>query len=617
MVTLELLARRLRASSASCPRPSACYREVARIHQDAGRAEERALILKRILELDPSDAEARQALAGYAPREEPQIIEEDDDAVELIEDDVELIEDDAMLVEADDDDEEEQVLLVDDEPEEVMASEVDTGPTPPPLDTAEEEEKTADAPSIPPDVAREAQIARLLTECEVFLRYGLKAKVIEQLKKVLELAPAHVEAREKLKDAYLGQGKLDDAIRELYELAALFEDDNPDLAQSYFQKILDLDPTSEPARMNMQAMSFDDTTEGDEDGVVFVEEEEEALEVAAPLPEDPDLITMDVVPIEEGAPAYVTSDAVEGVDEAYSAPPADALAPMSPEEFEAAPLRPSTPGDVEAAQERMSLPPGEVEEILEEAEFFVAQGLLSEARGTLQEALTTFPDHPILMDKLSELAEMEIAQQSSAGEIIIDDEDESFMLAEKLAEELGPEESGTDVGSDVLDVESVFAQFKKGVEEQIGLEDTDTHFDLGIAYKEMGLLDDAIHEFDLSKGNPQRECIAYTMMGLCYVEKGEISEAIAHFKKGLYADQKSDREELGLYFELGAAYELLHDPKEALYYYQKVEKREPNFRNVGDKVKQLTSPKPPTESKGPPPSIEDVDRAFDDLMGDD
>jgi tetratricopeptide (TPR) repeat protein len=367
--------------------------------------------------------------------------------------------------------------------------------------------------------------------------------------------------------------------------------------------------------MNVQAMaSFDDTTAGDDDGVVFIDEEEE--EAPAPPAEDEDVITMDaVVPIEEGAPAYVTSDAEP--DEAYSAPPADALAPMSPEEFEAAPLRPSTPGDVEAAKERLSLPPGEVEEILEESEFFVAQGLLSEARGTLQEALTTFPDHPILMDKLNELAEMEIAQQSSAGDLAAEDEDESFLLAEKLAEELGPDESGTDVGSDVLDVESVFAQFKKGVEEQIGLEDTDTHFDLGIAYKEMGLLDDAIHEFDLSKGNPQRECIAYTMMGLCYVEKGDISEAISHFKKGLYADQKSDREELGLYFELGAAYELLHDPKEALYYYQKVEKRESNFRNVREKVKQLTSPKPKSPSKGPPPSIEDVDRAFDDLMGDD
>jgi tetratricopeptide (TPR) repeat protein len=198
------------------------------------------------------------------------------------------------------------------------------------------------------------------------------------------------------------------------------------------------------------------------------------------------------------------------------------------------------------------------------------------------------------------------------------EEDESFRLAEKLAEELGTEGDSTESGGAVLDVESVFQQFKKGVAEQIGLEDSDTHFDLGIAYKEMGLLDDAIGEFDLARQNPQRECIAFTMMGICFVEKGEIADAISHFKKGLYAEAKTDREELGLYFELGQAYELMHDAKEALYYYQKVQKREPEFRNVGDRIKALASPQGKAAApEEPEPEMDDVDRAFDDLMGDD
>ena len=41
--------------------------------------------------------------------------------------------------------------------------------------------------------------------------------------------------------------------------------------------------------------------------------------------------------------------------------------------------------------------------------------------------------------------------------------------------------------------------FKKGVEEQAGREDSDTHYNLGIAYKEMGLLDEAIAEFLLTR----------------------------------------------------------------------------------------------------------------------
>ena len=635
VATLELLARAFE-SLGQLPKTISVYREVARIHQEAGRDEERAVVLKNILQLDPGDAEARQALARYAPRpEEPAAAApvaapepEEDDDVEFIDDDddIEIIEDDEFLEEGLD--EEEQVLLVDEDddedvlqpkPEPVAATEPepDTEPLPAPARVQEvaptpapvsvSPDQTAKVPSIPPDVAREAQIARLLTECEVFLRYGLKAKVVEQLRKVIEIAPDHVEARERLKDTLLDQGITAEAIEQLYHLANLFEADNSEVAESYYSQILALDPASEPARSRAGGDDLGDTTAAGDDPPIYIDDVQE-----------PDLITMDaIVPIEEGAPAYLSAPEPAQEDDVVGATPPgfegehDVLAPMSPEEFEAGPVAAE-----EAAVQRPSMPPGEVEEILEEAEFFVAQGLYSEARGTLQEALSSYPDHPILVDKITELTQLEAAQNAAEAELAEDDEDESFLLAEKLAEELGPVEDATKAGSDVLDVESVFAQFKRGVQEQIGLEDTDTHFDLGIAYKEMGLLDDAIHEFDLSKSNPHRECIAYTMIGLCQIEKGAISEAIAYFKKGLYSDQKTDREELGLYFELGLAYELLHDPKEALYYYQKVMKREGGFRNVAGKVKSLTSPKsaPPPAAE---PSIDDVDQAFDDLMGDD
>ncbi len=162
----------------------------------------------------------------------------------------------------------------------------------------------------------------------------------------------------------------------------------------------------------------------------------------------------------------------------------------------------------------------------------------------------------------------------------------------------------------------MLAAFKKGVEQQIGLEDTDTHFDLGIAYKEMGLLDDAMKEFDLAMRNPQRECICQTMIGLCYLEQGKTTDAISRFKHGLYAEAKTDREELGLYFELGNAYELLQDPREALYYFEKVAKRAPEFREVQSRIASLTNPGDPTPATPDGLILDDVDAAFDDLLGD-
>lgn len=641
VATLELLARAFHMLGQT-PKTVSVYKEIARIHLAANRHDERARILKRILELDPSDADARQALAGYAPQSvrpapvveppksaiiesapPPEITtseaEEDEDDLEMIEpddDDIVMLDEDALEADADEEapawtDDTEGALPGDEliaQREAAKAAPVEVSePTPDP-DIDIEPPRPASArppasakpgsvrpslrPSAPPDVANEAQIARLLTECDVFARYGLRNKVVDQLHRVLALDPNHVEARERLKDLYVDMGRVADAVEQLHALATLFEHDKPQVAQLYLKQIVELDPDSRDALARLEAVTAaagkegsvtDPESAGGDDEVMFVEDEATVDDTGMLRP----------VLVREKA-----------------------LAPISPEEFEAAPLQ-AVPTDEARAAHRASLPPGEIEEILDEAEFFLAQGLYEEARGTLRDALGRHREHPLLKEKLNEILD---AASSAAGSRApaagAGEEDDAFMLAEKLAEELGPEPDTT-AGSDVLDVEAVFAQFKKGVEQQVGLEDTDTHFDLGIAYKEMGLLDDAIHEFELAMANPQKECIAHTMIGLCFIEKGSIADAISHFKKGLYADAKTEREELGLYFELGTAYELLHDPKEALYYYQKVQKRDPTFRSVNDKIKALTDPRPDTKETAAAPSIDDVDRAFDDLMGED
>ncbi len=671
--TLELLARAFHVLGQT-PKTISVYRELARILQEQGRADERARILKKILELDPHDAEARQALAGYAPstaRKPPRpqvdslppgalvesyagaMPDDDDDEPEL-----EIIEEP--------DDDVDDILIVDEEVE---------------LDDELLEEVDEPAhPSIPPDVAREAQIARLLTECDVFARYGLRAKVIAQLEQVLDIAPEHIEARERLKDAYLEEGRNADAAAQLQALAGLVR---PQLAVLYRRQAEELLGTA--AASPPPAPEFEveiatepplvvDEGEEEDDDILFAEvdevrEGEQETSSAPPAsaasassdeeaailfvddepPADDAILFVDDEPPADDAILFVDDeppdDAILFVDDeatgtseidqeaAGLVPPDENLSelddaplriveeggldePVSPEAFEAAPVE-AAPDHVQEAQARLSVPPGEIEETLEEADFFLAQGLFDAARSTLADALETHPGHPLLLDKLTEVDEQ--AQQASshapppAG--APEAEDESFALAEKLAEELDVDDVGELPGADVLDVETVFEQFKKGVEEQIGLEDTDTHFDLGIAYKEMGLLDDAIEEFKLARQNSQRECIAQTMIGLCLAEQGKYVEAITHFKKGLYADAKSEREELGLYFELGRAYQQLNDPQEALYYFEKVAKREPGFRDVERCIEALTQP----QSGAAPPEplvLDDVDSAFDELLDD-
>ena len=84
-------------------------------------------------------------------------------------------------------------------------------------------------------------------------------------------------------------------------------------------------------------------------------------------------------------------------------------------------------------------------------------------------------------------------------------------------------------------LEDIFREFKKGVEQQLSAEDYETHFNLGIAYKEMGLVDEAIGEFQLASKDPARAVECCSMLGLCFLEKGMPQLAIKWYRKGLEA----------------------------------------------------------------------------------
>jgi tetratricopeptide (TPR) repeat protein len=105
----------------------------------------------------------------------------------------------------------------------------------------------------------------------------------------------------------------------------------------------------------------------------------------------------------------------------------------------------------------------------------------------------------------------------------------------------------------------------------------------------MGLMDDAIAEFKVAMRAREKEALCHMMIGLCFIEKDQLSEAISQFKTGLYVEGITERETIALYFELGQAYERLEDAREALYYYEKVAKRDARFRDVSGRIEQLRS----------------------------
>jgi tetratricopeptide (TPR) repeat protein len=165
-----------------------------------------------------------------------------------------------------------------------------------------------------------------------------------------------------------------------------------------------------------------------------------------------------------------------------------------------------------------------------------------------------------------------------------------------------------------IDVDEVFAKFKQGVKAQVSDSDSATHYDLGVAYKEMGLLADAAREFEIASRDPKRECNCLAMMGMMYRERGELDRAAEAYVRGLNAQHKTITQEVSLYYDLGIIYEMKDDPDEAIYYFQRITRRDPSYRDVSQRLLVLM----PRSRRFSQPARainddQDFDRNFDEL----
>ena len=117
--------------------------------------------------------------------------------------------------------------------------------------------------------------------------------------------------------------------------------------------------------------------------------------------------------------------------------------------------------------------------------------------------------------------------------------------------------------------------------------DTESHFNLGIAYKEMGLFDDAIKEFDKASQDPSRLIDCITLKGQCQSESGLVDDALESLKSGLSQSHLSPEACMTLNFELGQVYQKKGQLLEALEVYQLVAEKDSFFRNVSELIKAL------------------------------
>lgn len=187
--------------------------------------------------------------------------------------------------------------------------------------------------------------------------------------------------------------------------------------------------------------------------------------------------------------------------------------------------------------------------------------------------------------------EPEETKPVKASQELFEEEEDFFDLAAELEEgflnvQSAVEEDRPADGQN-YSIEEILTDFKKGVEKQLGAEDYDTRYNLGIAYKEMGLVDEAIAEFQIAAKDEKRFLECCSMLGLCFVEKGMPKLALKWYQRGLETKGHSEEEYLGLRFELGSAYEAMGEEDKALECYQDVYGANAGYRNVSKRIKDL------------------------------
>ncbi len=139
-------------------------------------------------------------------------------------------------------------------------------------------------------------------------------------------------------------------------------------------------------------------------------------------------------------------------------------------------------------------------------------------------------------------------------------------------------------GSEISDI---IQEFKRGVLEEVGAEDYETHYELGISYKEMSLLDDAIEELKLASLEPSKFVECQGVIGLCYIEKGDYDSAIQAFQEARSKVKPRSEEYQDLTYQIAISYEKCRKVDEAVQEFQALYQMKPNYRDVKQRLNRL------------------------------
>jgi len=137
------------------------------------------------------------------------------------------------------------------------------------------------------------------------------------------------------------------------------------------------------------------------------------------------------------------------------------------------------------------------------------------------------------------------------------------------------------------DFAEMLDKFKEGISRNVDEEDFESHYDLGIAFREMGLLDEAIGSFQKAARGPDQLVRASEAIGQCFMDKGEAGVTITVLERLVRTQGLSDGQLVGVLYLLGRAAESLSREAEAASYYQRVLAVQIGFRDAATRLSSL------------------------------
>ena len=412
-------------------------------------------------------------------------------------------------------------------------------------------------------------------------------------------------ALERLAEAAANSGLEDDERNALTQLLRLAPDD-----ARYRARLLELGGTVEEPEdvevLSAEAMdedvpTFESFVLKEEDAAVTPPAEEAAFEwnagyateAATPAADDP---AASFAELSDSAPGLETANAeptTAAFNEFDFSVPSDAVGALKNETD-----RSQTGASSERREEALR-------QEIESVDFYLAQGYADIASDTLDMLERQFGPHHEIASRRAKLDKISGVGKSSSDihvEPVVEQDVEPVakpVAPIAAADVVTPSAPVPEPARPTIDpgLAAIFDEFRTAVEEDDAAAngDYETHYNLGLAYKEMDLLDEAVEEFQVAAsqvaprdGTP-RYLQCCNLLGHCFMQKDMGRVAVMWFNRGLEAPGHTEDEYQALRFELGKAYEQIGELDKAIDVFSEVYGVDVSYRGVTDKLRELQS----------------------------